>query len=45
MAQTWIHTEEQLPNDDQRVLAFIPGNKVFLPGKDLEFEILRESLR
>ena len=39
MAQTWIHTEEQLPNDDQRVLAFIPGNKVFLPGKDLDFEI------
>jgi hypothetical protein len=39
MEQNWINTEEQLPNDDQRVLAFIPGNKVFLPGKDLEFEI------
>jgi len=37
--QNWIHREDQLPNDDQRVLAFIPGNKVFLPGKDLEFEI------
>jgi hypothetical protein len=39
MAPHWIQREDQLPNDDQRVLAFIPGNKVFLPGKDLDFEI------
>lgn len=36
---TWIATADQLPQDDQRVLAFIPGNRVFLPGKDLAFEV------
>jgi len=35
----WISIQDQLPANDQRVLAFIPANKVFLPGKDLEFEI------
>lgn len=35
----WIDIEKQLPEDGQRVLAFIPHNKVFLPGKSLEFEI------
>jgi len=35
----WIDVTEKLPNDNQRVLAFIPNNKVFLPGKTFEFEI------
>lgn len=35
----WISLAERLPEDDQRVLAFVPGNRVFLPGKDLSFEI------
>lgn len=35
----WIAVEKALPADDERVLAFVPGNRVFLPGKDLEFEI------
>lgn len=39
MEHQWTSIEVQLPHDDQRVLAFVPGNKVFLPGKDLEFEI------
>ncbi len=39
----WISVEEKLPGDGQRVLAFVPGNKVFLPGKSGEFE-LREVI-
>jgi hypothetical protein len=39
----WIKVEEQLPEDQQRILAFVPGNKVFLPGKSGEFE-LREVI-
>jgi hypothetical protein len=35
----WTPISEALPEDDQRVLAFVPGNKVFLPGMDLQFEI------
>ncbi|MEO0404787.1 MAG: DUF551 domain-containing protein [Bacteroidota bacterium] len=35
----WIDINSQLPEDQQRVLAFIPKNKVFLPGKTFEFEI------
>ena len=35
----WISIHDRLPADGQRVLAFIPSNKVFLPGKDLSFEI------
>lgn len=35
----WIDIKEQLPENKQRVLAFIPKNKVFLPGKSFEFEI------
>ena len=35
----WIPVAEQLPEDEQRVLGFVPGNKVFLPGKDLQFEM------
>jgi len=40
---TWKTTEQSLPDDGQRVLGFIPGNKVFLPGKSGEFE-LREVI-
>ena len=35
----WIAVSDQLPADGQRLLAFIPGNKVYLPGKSLDFEI------
>ena len=35
----WQSTTTILPEHDQRVLAYIPGNKVFLPGKAGEFEI------
>jgi|TARA_B110000879_G_scaffold202666_1_gene279311 hypothetical protein len=35
----WIPVIEALPEDDQRILAFVPGNKVYLPGNDLQFEI------
>lgn len=35
----WIHVHHQLPAHEQRVIAFVPGNKVFLPGKSGEFEI------
>ncbi|MFK7756806.1 MAG: hypothetical protein AB8B53_07730 [Flavobacteriales bacterium] len=35
----WISVTDGLPKDQQRVLAFIPNNKVFLPGKSFEFEI------
>jgi hypothetical protein len=35
----WIDIKEQLPADQQRVLAFVPGNKVFLPGKTGEYEM------
>lgn len=30
---TWIPTEDRLPEDGQRVLAFLPDNTVYLPGK------------
>ena len=36
---TWIEISDKLPYDNQRVFAFIPGNKVFLPGMQLDFEI------
>lgn len=35
----WIAINDQLPSNNQRVLAFIPNNKVFLPGKDFQYEI------
>jgi len=35
----WIAVNELLPDDGQRVLGFIPGNKVFLPGKTGESEL------
>lgn len=39
MTLDWIDINAELPGDEQRVLAFIPGNKVYLPGKTLEFQI------
>jgi hypothetical protein len=39
----WININSSLPAHDERVLAHIPGNKVFLPGKSGEFE-LREVI-
>ena len=39
MTDGWISVDDELPEDDQRVLGFIPGHKAFLPGKDLQFEI------
>lgn len=39
----WISISEQLPRNGQRLLAYIPGNKVYLPGKTGEFE-LREVI-
>jgi hypothetical protein len=35
----WKSVKNELPADEQRVLGFVPGNKVFLPGKSGEFEI------
>lgn len=35
----WKKVSDILPEDQQRVLGFIPGNKVFLPGKSGEFEM------
>ena len=33
MTVEWMDVNVVLPEDDQRVLGFIPGNKVFLPGR------------
>lgn len=33
----WIDIEKELPQDNQRILAFIPNNKVFLPGMQLDY--------
>ncbi|MFM7310998.1 MAG: DUF551 domain-containing protein [Flavobacteriales bacterium] len=35
----WIACSEQLPANHQRVLAFVPGNTVALPGKSGETEV------
>ncbi len=29
----WIAVKDQLPANDQRVLAFLPKNEIYLPGK------------
>ncbi len=29
----WISVDDQLPEDGQRVLAFLPNNRIYLPGK------------
>ena len=31
---TWISTSDRLPEDGTRVLGFLPGNRVTLPGKE-----------
>lgn len=38
MNTEWMDVNMVLPDDDQRVLGFIPGNKVYLPGKEFQFE-------
>lgn len=35
----WYSITEKLPEDGERVMGYVPGNKVFLPGKSGEFEI------
>jgi len=35
----WIDIENELPLDNQRVLAYIPDNKVFLPGMQLDYAV------
>jgi hypothetical protein len=35
----WIAVSDKLPEDGERILAHVPGNKVFLPGKSGEFEM------
>ena len=35
----WKNCADTLPEDGERVLGFVPGNRVFLPGKSGEFEI------
>lgn len=32
----WININDQLPGDGDRVLVYIPGNEVYLPGKSGE---------
>jgi hypothetical protein len=39
----WYLTTERLPQNGERVLAYVPGNMFFLPGKSGEFE-LREVI-
>ena len=36
----WISISEQLPEDNQRVLAFLPKNIVYLPGKTGQSKLL-----
>lgn len=38
MPDRWIPVEETLPAHGQRVLALVPGNRVFLPGRSGEAE-------
>jgi len=37
--EPWIPVAEALPENDQRTLAFVPNNKVYLPGNEMRFEI------
>ena len=39
----WTSAKDLLPPHEKRVLGYVPGNKVFLPGKSGEFE-LREVI-
>ncbi|MEY4331100.1 MAG: hypothetical protein RL609_1848 [Bacteroidota bacterium] len=43
ITQKWISVQDSLPQDEERVLVFVPNNKFFLPGKTGEFE-LREVM-
>ncbi|NEN24662.1 DUF551 domain-containing protein [Cryomorpha ignava] len=36
----WIDVNDSLPENDQRVLAFLPKNEIFLPGKTGEKRFL-----
>lgn len=38
----WLSITDQLPEDGQRMLAFVPNNTVFLPGKTGETELRHE---
>jgi len=33
MSDRWISTAERLPRNGERVLCWVPGHQVFLPGK------------
>lgn len=35
----WIPVEQSLPDDGARVLCYIPGNSVYLPGKTGDTEL------
>ena len=35
----WISIKDRLPGENQRVVAFIPNNRVFLPGGAFDFEV------
>lgn len=37
--QTWTATAHALPENGARVLCFLPGNNVYLPGKTGEMEL------
>lgn len=37
---TWIHVADSLPENGQRVLAFLPDNVIYLPGKTGEQQFL-----
>ncbi|MCA1752387.1 MAG: DUF551 domain-containing protein [Cryomorphaceae bacterium] len=36
----WISVEDRLPDDGERVLAFLPKNVVYLPGKSGDMRFL-----
>jgi hypothetical protein len=38
---SWISIDEKLPEDGQRVLAFLPKNEIYLPGKSGETKNLQ----
>lgn len=43
ITQNWISVQDSLPENEERVLVFVPNNKFFLPGKTGEME-LREVM-
>ncbi|MCB0795229.1 MAG: DUF551 domain-containing protein [Flavobacteriales bacterium] len=42
-AGPWVPVKDRLPDDQQRVLCWIPGHRVYLPGKSGATE-LREAV-